>query len=668
MKKKLLGYSSLSTQESRMRAEPLHQRVLSMSRVKKRFMMLFVDLLALPLALWSAYVLRLNELWPQEHLFAAAWLFLVVPFLGVLIFVKLGLYRAVVRYMGSQAIWTVIIGVTFLSLLLWAFAVVLEISPFPRSIPFNFALVAFVYVGGTRLLMRSYYQWLMNRFLNKETVLIYGAGTSGVQLSKALASTYDICCVGFLDDDPSLWGSSVTGLRVYKPSKLDSLLSKRKIDSVLLAIPSANHKQRKRILNRLSNYPVHVRTVPPMSDLISGESLVSLRDVAIEDLLGRETVPPIQSLIDDSVQGKVVMVTGAGGSIGAELCRQIIANKPAMLILFELSEFALYTVEQEIKELIQELASDSSYVALLGSVCDAKRVDEVIERYKMQTIYHAAAYKHVPLVEHNLIEGVRNNTIGTEVVAKAAVHHSVERFVLVSTDKAVRPANVMGASKRLAELILQDLAKEVSQLSVPFAKRTIFSMVRFGNVLDSSGSVVPLFRRQIESGGPVTVTHPEITRYFMTIPEAASLVIQAGSMAKGGDVFVLDMGQPVKIVDLARRMIRLSGFEVLDDQHPDGDIELSFCGLRPGEKLYEELLIGDEVIGTSHPKIMRALEETLSSKELKAVLSELHESIGNSDYLQTQRLLQSAVSGYKPATNIQYWLNDTETRVQHEAR
>ncbi|WP_240776121.1 polysaccharide biosynthesis protein [Nitrincola schmidtii] len=628
--------------------QPIHLRLLSMERGKKRWIMVLADLIVLPFALYTAYVLRFHDFWPVRFLEPAIWLFLWVPVFGIAVFIKLGLYRAVVRYMGSQAIWTVVAGVSILSLSLWAAAFVFRIQPFPRSIPINFALLAFVYVGGTRLLMRSYYHWLMNRFLEKESVLIYGAGSSGVQLAKALSGTHELCCIGFIDDDPSLWGSSVAGLKVFKPGQVQSLIQGRKIDSVLLAMPSATPKQRKRILNRLSNFPVHVRTVPPMHEIVSGESVVNLRDVAIEDLLGRDPVPPIKPLIDASVRNKVVMVTGAGGSIGSELCRQILKYEPKCLVLYELSEYALYSLEQEVSSLLSKKSYDVPYISMLGSVCDVPRIEDTIQRFQVQTIYHAAAYKHVPLVEHNVLEGIRNNTLGTLVLAKSAQKLGVERFVLVSTDKAVRPTNVMGATKRLAELILQDLATQSSN--------TIFSMVRFGNVLGSSGSVVPLFRKQIEEGGPVTVTHPDITRYFMTIPEAASLVIQAGSMAKGGDVFVLDMGESVPIVDLARRMIRLMGYEVCDDKHPDGDIEIIFTGLRPGEKLYEELLIGDDVIGTDHPKIMRALEEKLSSDDLQRVLSGIQYALDQHDSTEARFQLEKAVAGFKPSTAMVDWL------------
>jgi FlaA1/EpsC-like NDP-sugar epimerase len=427
------------------------------------------------------------------------------------------------------------------------------------------------------------------------------------------------------------------------------LIEEQGVTHVLLALPSANRNDRRRILEQLSEHAVHVKTIPSMPELVSGESLEALRDIDPEDLLGREPVPPIEHLIASSIRDKVVLVSGAGGSIGSEICRQVLRNQPRMLLLYELSEFALYTIEQELSATVRQEGLELPIIPLLGSVLDAPRVERVISHFQVQTIYHAAAYKHVPLVEHNIFEGVRNNALGTRVMAQAALQAGVERFVLISTDKAVRPTNVMGATKRLAELIIQSLAAAGKG-------KTVFSMVRFGNVLGSSGSVVPLFRQQIQAGGPVTVTHPDITRFFMTIPEAASLVIQAGSMAEGGDLFVLDMGQPVKIVDLARRMIQLMGYEVRCPENPAGDIAIEFTGLRPGEKLYEELLIGENVVGTEHPKIMRAHEERLTEAQLEAVLAGLEAAMQQGDCETGRQWLQQAVSGFKPAAPIVDWL------------
>ncbi|SDJ08721.1 polysaccharide biosynthesis protein [Billgrantia gudaonensis] len=626
------------------RSDRLHRRLTTLSRAKKRLIMVAADLVALPMALWSAYALRFAEWWPGRYIEPFWWLFLVTPVVGVCVFARLGLYRAVVRFMGPQALWAVVKGSALLAVLMWATAFFYQWQGFPRSVPVNFALVTLVYVGGTRLLVRSYYHWLIRHYTEKEAVAIYGAGGAGAQLALALSSGREFFTAAFLDDDPALWGSTIKGVKVYDPAAFRSVARQLNIGRVLLAMPTATKAQRKQALDNLADMPVHVQTVPSMPEIVSGEASVDqLREVELEDLLGRDPVPPRAELIDASVRDKVVMVTGAGGSIGSEMCRQVMRGSPRALVLFEISEYGLYSIGQELEALKGELAGDFPIYALLGSVCDRARVEAVIRHYGVQTLYHAAAYKHVPIVENNVLEGVRNNIEGTRVVAESAARLEVERCVLISTDKAVRPTNVMGATKRMAELVLQDLA---ARRDAGKAHRTIFSMVRFGNVLGSSGSVVPLFRRQIEQGGPVTVTHPDITRFFMTIPEAALLVIQAGSMAEGGDVFVLDMGDSVKIVDLARRMIQLTGLEVKDEEHPAGDIEIVFTGLRPGEKLYEELLIGDNVIGTSHPKILRAQEERLPSEALETLLDGLRDAEQGMDCNLACELLKKGVKGF----------------------
>lgn len=603
-----------------------------------------LDVVAIAVSLWLAYVLRLAEWWPSEHITPASWLFLLLPVLGVAVFSKLGIYSSVVRYMSTHAIWAIFHGVVILALVLWASAFIAQIPKFPRSVPVNFALAAFVLVGGSRLFIRQYYQWAMRRYFEKDPVLIYGAGGSGAQLAMALAGGGEYSVVGFLDDDKALWGGTVTGLKVYNPEHLQELIETQGVTHVLLAIPSADRSVRQKILKSLSEYSVHVKTVPSLPEIVSGEELDSLREVALEDLLGRDPVPPMESLIESSVTDKVVLISGAGGSIGSEIVRQVVVNKPAAVVLYEQSEFALYSIEKEISRLLLAEGLSVPVFPLIGSVTDQARVAEALRHFKVDTVYHAAAYKHVPLVEHNIFEGIRNNSFGTRVLAEAALAEGIERFILISTDKAVRPTNVMGATKRLAELVLQELATRQSE--------TTFSMVRFGNVLGSSGSVVPLFRKQIENKGPVTVTHPEITRFFMTIPEAASLVIQAGSMAKGGDVFVLDMGEPVKIEDLARRMVHLMGYEVRNESNPNGDIEIQFSGLRPGEKLYEELLIGEDVVGTQHPKIMRACEETLTRSELEGIFKSLAEAEDNMDCQKAREILQVAVKGFKPSSPV----------------
>ena len=616
-------------------------RFLALSRNQKRAIMLLADFIFLPAALWSAYALRFANPFGWQYLKPALPLFLLVPFVGLFVFMRLGLYRAVVRFMGNQAVWSVFYGTVILAITLYALAFFLQIEPFPRSIPINFALVALVYVGGSRLVVRHYYQRMVGRFSNRIPVAIYGAGGAGVQLALSLDSGSEFNPVVFLDDSPQMLKANVAGRRVYGPDSLNALIETKGIEQILLAVPNASVTERRRIVQRLSEYPVRVQTIPSMPEIIQGRSVDALADVGPEDLLNRESVPPMKSLYRASIAGKVVMVTGAGGSIGSEICRQAAANGAAKLVLFELSEFALYSIERE----LSAEGYGEILLPLLGNVCDAIRVNQIMKEHAVQTVYHAAAYKHVPIVENNVVEGFRNNAIGTRTVAVAAMEHQVERFVLISTDKAVRPTNVMGATKRVAELFIQDLATRESQ--------TRFGMVRFGNVLGSSGSVVPVFQKQIQSGGPVTVTHKEVTRYFMTIPEAASLVIQAGAMAQGGDVFVLDMGKSVKIVDLARRMIHLVGLTVKDESNPEGDIGIEFLGLRPGEKLYEELLIGEVVSGTEHPKIMRADERKLSADVIKDLVTRSSSGIHRQDSEFLVTLLSEVVDGFTLEADLQ---------------
>ena len=613
-------------------------RFLALSRNQKRAIMLLADFIFLPAALWSAYALRFANPFDWQYLKPALPLFLLIPFVGLFVFMRLGLYRAVVRFMGNQAVWSVFYGTVILALALYALAFFLRIEPFPRSIPINFALVALVYVGGSRLLVRHYYQRMVGRFSNRIPVAIYGAGGAGVQLALSLDSGSEFNPVVFLDDSPQMLKANVAGRRVYGPESLNALIETKGIEQVLLAVPNATVTERRRIVQRLSEFPVRVQTIPSMPEIIQGRSVDALADVGPEDLLNRESVPPMKSLYRASIAGKVVMVTGAGGSIGSEICRQAAANGVAKLVLFELSEFALYSIERE----LTAEGYGEILVPLLGNVCDSTRVDQVMKEHAVETVYHAAAYKHVPIVENNIVEGFRNNAMGTRTVAVAAMENKVERFVLISTDKAVRPTNVMGATKRVAELFIQDLATRESQ--------TRFGMVRFGNVLGSSGSVVPLFQKQIRSGGPITVTHKEVTRYFMTIPEAASLVIQAGAMAQGGDVFVLDMGKSVRIVDLARRMIHLAGLTVKDENNPESDIAIEFQGLRPGEKLYEELLLGDEVTGTEHPKIMRANEHILPADAVQDLIERSLIGIKQQDSGELVALLTEVVDGFEATT------------------
>jgi FlaA1/EpsC-like NDP-sugar epimerase len=516
--------------------------------------------------------------------------------------------------------------------------------------------------------------------------LIYGAGEAGRQLASAMANSPEIRVVGFLDDDERLYGNLLNSLPIYNPADLAEVLSDVPITDVLLALPSVSRNRRNLILKNLKLYQVAVRTLPGLSDLATGKlSLSDVRDLDIDDLLGREPVKPNELLLNQDTHGKTVLVTGAGGSIGSELCRQILKTEPKRLLLVEMCEFALYQIHQELQAallrddprlkknlIIDTFCSDANrrsnesqvpaiqVIPLLASVCDSVRMQRIMETWSPETVYHAAAYKHVPMVEHNPVEGVRNNILGTRVCAEAAIRNSVQKFVLISTDKAVRPTNIMGATKRLAEMVLQAFSGLVPSVAIQMgnasSNRTVFSMVRFGNVLGSSGSVVPIFREQVKNGGPITLTHIDITRYFMTIPEAAQLVIQAGALGQGGDVFVLDMGQPVKIIDLARRVVELSGLTVRDAMHPDGDIEITVTGLRPGEKLYEELLIGDNPEPTEHPCILKAQEEHLDWPQLEQKLDALSVAMISNDIFSIRTILQQTVNGYVPSSDVVDWV------------
>ena len=552
------------------------------------------------------------------------------------VFLRMGLYRAVIRFMGQQAILTILQAVSYSTLALGA-AIFFTQANVPRSMPFIYWAVAMCGIGGIRLLVRASYQARLRS--STRNVLIYGAGESGRQLLTALHHGDQYRVVAFVDDDPHAQHSVINGLQVAHPRDLAQLIEDHAITQVLLAIPSATTERRREIINSLVGLPVHVRTVPKINELVAGAAAVSqIQDIDLDDLLGRDPVPPHPELIDRCITGKVVMVTGGGGSIGAELCRQILAAAPSSLVLLDNSEYALYRVERALRDLQQRRGTHIETVCLLGSVRDQARMETIYKTFGVHTVYHAAAYKHVPMVEHNVVEGIANNVFGTWHAAEAARSAGVETFVLVSTDKAVRPTNIMGASKRFAELILQGLAGESGD--------TRFCMVRFGNVLGSSGSVVPLFREQIESGGPVTVTHPEVSRYFMSIQEAAQLVLQASAMGTGGDVFVLDMGEPVRIVELAKRMIRLSGHEVGSGRDSGNGVDIEFIGLRPGEKLHEELLLGTSVSGTGHPMIMRAEEESLSHGQVCVALKELMLRSEAMDCQGLTKILRGAVNGF----------------------
>jgi FlaA1/EpsC-like NDP-sugar epimerase len=611
------------------------------SRRAKRVLMAATDVLLIPFALWCAVALKFDT-WPAGDLQVIA-LSLVALLFAMGAFLATGLYHSVVRFLGSSASYAIVAGVLLSALAVAVYdAFFLSSSALPLSVVAIYAALAMLFVGGSRLLARH----LLNAFPDDdaEPLIIFGAGAAGRQIAAALLGSREYRPVAFVDDQRSMQGAVISSLPVVAPTGLPTIVRKWKGVSVLLAIPSASPKRRQEILNSLLPLGVHVKSLPDMSEIISGEARPEdIRELAVADILGREAVSPNDALFAACLRNKSVMVTGAGGSIGSELCRQILRNNPRRLVLFEISEIALYNLERELSMIVAAEGLGIELVPLLG---DAKRRDRILpamRAYGVQTVYHAAAYKHVPIVENNAVEGIRNNTFSTWVTAEAAIEAGVEAFVLVSTDKAVNPTNVMGATKRAAEMVLQALQQRGS--------KTRFAMVRFGNVLASSGSVVPLFQDQIRKGGPVTVTHPDIIRYFMTIPEAAQLVIQAGAMGKGGDVFVLDMGQPVRIVDLARRMIGLAGRTVRDPAHPNGDIEIQFTGLRPGEKLYEELLIGNNVSGTEHPMIMRAIEHHLPWGELEPLLLQLDASARNGDCATLLATLKTLVVEYAPASS-----------------
>ncbi len=595
---------------------------------------------------WFAFYLRLGEfiILSTDALVPVA----LSVVLALPVFFSFGLYRAIFRYSGWPALMTVFRAIVIYAILYAAIITAYGVPTIPRTVGIIQPMLLLLFVGGSRALASL---WLGNQYQNilkktrKPKVLIYGAGKSGRQLADAMSNGSEMSVVGFLDDDDRLHGHVLNGLPVYSPLDLYLLVDTQGISSVLLAMPQINRKHRNRILNQIRDVPVSVRTLPSVSDLAQGKvSISDVHELFVDDLLGRETVSPNEILLAKSVSQKTVMVTGAGGSIGSELCRQIAQLSPERVLLAEQSEFALYKIHQEL-----EIKNPNvTLIPLLANVQEENRLREIMETWRPQTVYHAAAYKHVPLVEHNLAEGIKNNVMGTLNVARAAISANVSNFVLVSTDKAVRPTNMMGASKRLAEIILQAISAENSLVN--------FSMVRFGNVLDSSGSVVPKFRQQIKNGGPVTITHPEITRFFMTLQEAAQLVIQSGAMAKGGDVFVLDMGEPVKIMELACRMIELSGLKIKNQQNPNGDIEIKITGLRPGEKLYEELLVSDDPEPTSHSRIMRAREQFIPWKVLEKELVSLNTALNANEINVIRDLFMRLIPDFRPEKEIVDWV------------
>ena len=620
-----------------------------LKRRSKQFVMIVGDMLAIPLALASAIVLRFGSIEPVLRP-AVLQLALVAIVTSIPLFIRTGMYRAVIRYMSVHAAFAIAIGVALSTAVIAGVAILALDSGLPIEVFAIYFLLASVYVGITRFGAREF---LRLQVSPGTSVIIYGAGAAGAQLCAALRTRGDFRPVAIVDDNPAAHGTFVGGVRVYAPERLGELQRHYGISLVLLAMPSASRRRRMSAIDRLSAMGFTVQTVPQIAEIVSGRArLEEIRDIDVHDLLGRDPVPPNQALLGACIRNKSILVTGAGGSIGSELCRQIIALSPRRLVLLEASELALYEIERELRSVNARNEVRIELIALLGNAHHKHRVREIMSTFGIQTVYHAAAYKHVPIVEQNMIEGIHNNIFATYNTAEAAMECRVEKFVLISTDKAVNPTNVMGCTKRVAEMVLQGMQQRGSN--------TRFCMVRFGNVLESSGSVVPLFREQIREGGPVTVTHPDVIRYFMTIPEAAQLVIQAGSMGSGGDVFVLDMGSPVRIADLAKRMIHLAGYTVRDDKHPEGDIEILFTGLRPAEKLFEELLIGKNVTGTEHPRILRAMEHSLTWDQMRQVLDELDQCCLRFDCERARATLLGAVPEYQAAEKVQdhVWVNN----------
>ncbi|MBA6420235.1 nucleoside-diphosphate sugar epimerase/dehydratase [Pseudomonas sp. 5Ae-yellow] len=652
------------------------ERLIGLSYAQKRILQITVDIILIWSALWLSLFLRLGG--EEDWLFPSTeqlWLFVLAPLLALPIYIKTGMYRAVMRHFGNQALIDIFKAVT---LAFAALAVAVLIGRdngwqvlFPRAAMFSYWSLSLLFIGGLRLAAREYFMgdWLIGggvgaKAANREDdsgmpVAIFGAGEAGNQLLASLRVGRTLKPRAFVDDDPSLEGRMIAGLTVYSSNQVGRMMAETGVQQILLAVPSASRSTRQKILNRLAPFPLHVRSIPGIMDIASGKVKVDdLQEIDVADLLGRDPVAPADELLEFCIRDQVVMVTGAGGSIGSELCRQIINASPRKLILFEHNEYGLYAIHSELQGWIRANELDVLLVPILGSVRNGVRLEDTMSAWGVNTVYHAAAYKHVPMVEHNVAEGIMNNVFGTLKVAQAAIRCQVQNCVLISTDKAVRPTNVMGATKRLAEMVLQALSAEQApnlwgdESRIRSVNRTRFTMVRFGNVLGSSGSVIPLFRSQIARGGPITITHPDITRYFMTIPEAAQLVVQAGSMGQGGDVFVLDMGEPVAIVELARKMVMLSGMSIRDEINPNGDIAMTYTGLRPGEKLYEELLLGDNPSPTAHPKIHRANEDFVAWSELRAVLDAMHKAVNTDAYDDVRALLLSTVQGYQPGHGI----------------
>lgn len=596
--------------------------------------LLLLDFILLPLALITSVLLRLGGDW-DHRLDNAIWIFVALPIWTIPIFISLGLYKAVIKYFDEKIVVIVLLGVTLSVLILTYVTRITHIYAFPKTAIIIFWVFALAYIGGTRLILRGLFRKINTQIKNTPNIAIYGAGSAGVQLCLSLKAGQEYNPAVFFDDDSKIWGSTIRGISIHRPRDIAKVLRQHNIEQVLLAIPSAPYTRRKQIIDMLEPFAIKIKTIPSLASLVSGQVTTNdIKEVDIEDLLGREQIPPDIKLLQKNIRYKNVLVTGGGGSIGSELACQIAELEPACLILLDNSEYALYNIKLQLSSTNPNI----NIIDILGSITDFELISRIMLQYKINTIYHAAAYKHVPIVEFNPIAGIFNNAIGTYIVANAAITHHVDTMVLISTDKAVRPTNIMGATKRLAEMILQALQSE--------STHTVFTMVRFGNVLGSSGSVVPLFKEQIKNGGPISVTHPDVIRYFMTIKEAVQLVIQASNMAIGGDVFILDMGDPVKIVELAKRMIHLSGFSVKDEANLDGDIEIKFSGLRPGEKLFEELLIGNSPQTTTHQRIMKGNEVFIPYSELKPHLENLTILISNYDTQGIISTLETLVADF----------------------
>jgi len=608
-----------------------------LNRITKQVIMIAVDSALVMIILLTSFSIRFSYFyWPENEMI---WVIFGSPLIAIPVFFTFKMYHSVIRYIGSKALYSIFQAVTLYSVLWGLVDEMFALQVIPRSVIFINWMLCLILISSSRVIARSIFADRSVTKLNKRiNVIIYGAGRAGIELSRSLNSTGGYSHIAYLDDNEKLSDSIINGVYVFDPSQVELLITKYQVENIFIALPSISRKNRKKIIEKLSPLPVKIKTLPSMSELAEGKVKIDdLREINIKDLLGRKSVEPNTKLLKTKINGKVVLVTGAGGSIGSELTRQIIKFKPKHLILFEISESALYQIQQELS---MKVDANIEISPVLGSVKDYKRMIVVFNYFKVHTIYHAAAYKHVPIVEYNQSEGVLNNSIGTMLATKAAIKSNVETFVLISTDKAVRPTNTMGATKRVAELTLQALSK--------MSHNTSLTMVRFGNVLDSSGSVIPLFKRQIKEGGPITITDKNMVRYFMTIPEAVELVIQAGAMGKGGDVFVLDMGEPVKIYDLAEKMVSLSGLQLIDDEHPDGDIDIKYTGLRPGEKLYEELLVGNNVSKTENKLIFRAEEEMIEWEVLEPILKKLEKAASNGEDGYVRSLLMTAVPEFKP--------------------